>query len=208
MSSPQPSRLAEAQERRQIVAGLLAAVGRRGPLALQEADVIAATDLTADSFHRHFRDLDECFDFSCEAALDVLLGPMVAAWSVPRPRPERLGAALAALLGALAAEPRLAELCLLHSPARQADRRTYRRAVDSLSELLLDVRRPPDSPGYPPSEAGEAALAEGAVGLIAARLAAGEGEDLQELRPRLLAALVPALELSGTDWPNVPGSVG
>jgi len=122
---------------------------------------------------------------------------MVAAWSVPRRRPERLGAALGALLGALAAQPRLAELCLLHSPVRQPDRRTYGRVVDAVAELLLDVR-PPFAAPEAPRPAGEQLLARGAVGLIAARLREG-GADLEELRPRLLALLLPALELDATD---------
>jgi AcrR family transcriptional regulator len=189
--------VARARERRLLVGGLFVAVERCGPGALTEADVVAAAGASGPMFHEHFRDLDECFDFACEAALDILLGPMVAAWSVPRRRPERLGAALGALLGALAAQPRLAELCLLHSPVRQRDRRTYERAVDSLAELLLDVRRPLAAPEAP-SAAGEQQLARGAVALIAARLREGGG-DLEELRPRLLALLLPALELDATD---------
>jgi AcrR family transcriptional regulator len=189
--------VAQARERRLLVGGLFAAVERRGPAALTEQDVIEAAGPAGGAFHEHFRDLDECFDFACEAAVDILLGPMVAAWSVPRRRPERLGAALAALLGALAAQPRLAELCLLHSPVRQRDRRTYERVVDSLAELLVDVRRPLAAPEAP-SAAGEQLLARGAVGLIAARLGEG-GAELEELHPRLLALLLPALELDASD---------
>jgi AcrR family transcriptional regulator len=189
-------RVARAQERRALVGGLMVAVQRRGPAALTEGDVIEAAGQAGQAFHEHFRDLDDCFDFACEAAVDILLGPMVAAWSVPRRRPERLGAALAALLGALAAQPRLAELCLLHSVVRQQDRRTYRRVVDSLAELLLDVR-PPFAAPEAPSAAGEQLLARTAVGLIAARLGEGGG-DPEELRPRLLELLLPALELDAT----------
>jgi AcrR family transcriptional regulator len=196
MSAGPSIRVAHALERRRIVDGLLVAVGRRGPAALTEDDVIEAAGSSGGAFHEHFRDLDDCFDFACEAGVDILLGPMVAAWSVPRRRPERLGAALGALLGALAAQPRLAELCLLHSPARQPDRRTYGRVVDSLTELLLDVR-PPFAAPRAPRPAGEQLLARGAVGLIAAHLS--EGGDLEELRPRLLALLLPALELDATD---------
>lgn len=190
-------RVVRARERERIVDGLLVAVARCGPTALTEGDVITAAGPAGRAFHSHFRDLDDCFDFACEAAVDILLGPMVAAWSVPRRRPERLGAAVGALLGALAAQPRLAALCLLHSPARQWDRHTYGRVVDSLAELLLDVRPPFAAAGAPPP-AGEQMLARTAVGLIAARLAEG-GADLEGLRPRLLAMLLPALELDVTD---------
>jgi len=181
-----------ARERRQIVAGLLAALERCDPEALREADVIAAAGIAPAAFHAHFDDLDACFDFACEASLDVLLGPMVASWSVPRAPSARLADALAALLGSLAAQPRLATLCLRDSVARQPDHRTYRRVVEAVAELLRDVGPKSAPPGRP---MGEVALARGVVGLIVARLAEGPQADLEALRPQLLALLLPALDL-------------
>lgn len=179
MSTSEARATTAARERRQIVAGLLDAVAEHGPTRLRERDVVAAAGTGLWTFRAHFDDLDVCFDFACEAALDTLLSPMVASWSVPRPPRERLDAAIGALLDSLAAQPRLAELCLLHSPVRQADRHTYRRAVDALAELL------------PP---GEATLAAGLVGQVAARLAAGRAADLEALRPVVVALLLPALD--------------
>lgn len=184
-----------ARERRRIVTGLLLALEDRDPAALRESDVIAAARITPRAFAAHFSDLDRCFDFACESALDTLLAPVLASWSVPRPPAARLGDLLAALLGSLAARPRLAELCLLHSPARQPDRRTYRRLVDALAELLLDLRPRTDAP-HP--AAGETALARGLVGFIAAHLADRRTDRLEALHPQLLALLAPALELDET----------
>jgi AcrR family transcriptional regulator len=206
--SVQSVRAVRAQSRQRIVSALLDALGRVDPLALTEADVLREGGVSARSFHQHFEDMDDCFDFACEAGLDVLLGPMVAAWSVPRPRPERLGAALAALLGALAAEPRLARLCLLHAAARQSDRRTYRRAVRSFAEVLVDVRRPSAPANGEPSPVGEEALAQGIIGLIVARVADRGGEELMQMTPQLVALLAPSLDLDATDWPNSPPSGG
>lgn len=182
----------QARERRQIVAGLLAALEDRDPAALRESDVTRAARIAPPAFHAHFGNLDDCFDFACESALDTLLDPVVASWSVPRPAAARLGDLLAALLGSLAARPRLAELCLLHSTVRQGDRRTYRRLVDALAELLLDIRPRPDASR---SARGEAALARGLVGFIVAHLADRQVDDLEALQPQLLALLVPVLEL-------------
>jgi len=190
----------QAHRRQQIVVGLIEAVGRRGPASLTATDVAEVAGVSPRDFHEHFVDLDECFDFACEAALDILLDPLAAAFSVPRPPPERLEAALAALLGALATQPRLAELCLVHSPVRQLDRRTYRRAVDSLAELLREARPPSVSPHSPSSPAGEELLAGGAMALIAARLADGHGEGLEELAPQLARLLAPPLALEPADW--------
>jgi AcrR family transcriptional regulator len=193
MGRIQPGRVARAHERRQIVAGLLAAVGELGPYALRESDVIEAASTSDRRFRTHFDDLDGCFDFACEAALDTLLSPMVASWSVPRPPADRLGAAFMALLGSLAAQPRLAELCLLHSRARQRDRRTYRRVVNAVAELLFDVRGQLASPGPRVSE--EEALARRIVGLIVTRLAVRGAENLEGLHPQLEELLAPHLGL-------------
>ncbi|HEX3324895.1 MAG TPA: TetR/AcrR family transcriptional regulator [Solirubrobacterales bacterium] len=203
MIHPQASeatRVVQVHRRQQIVVGLIDAVERCGPSSLTVSDVVEAAGVSPRDFHEHFDDLDECFDFACEAALDILLDPLAAAFSVPRPPLERLEAAIAALLGALATQPRLAELCLIHSSVRQRDRRTYRRAVDSLAELLRQVRPPTVSPRSPSSPAGEELLAGGALALIAARLAAGQREDLQELAPQLVELVAPPLALEPAHW--------
>ncbi|HTR75572.1 MAG TPA: hypothetical protein VMH33_10015 [Solirubrobacterales bacterium] len=188
MSVSRAEMAAQARERRQLVAGLLAALEHREPGALREADVVEAAEVSTTVFRAHFDDLDACFDFACEAALDTILSPVVASRFVSRPPAARLAATLAALLGSLAARPRYAELCLLHSPVRQADRHTRRRLEDAVAELLLDLR--PLSAAAA-SQAGEAALARGLIGFIAADLADRPAEDLEGLHPRLLALLAP-----------------
>lgn len=191
MSSERPESDARSRERREIVAGLLAALVDREPAALREADVIAAAGTSPARFHEHFDDLDACFDFSCEAALDILLGPVVASRSMPRSPGDRLDDLLAALLGSLAARPRLAELCLLHASVRQADRRTHRRLVEALAELLFEPRPRPGC--------AETAVARALVGFIAAHLAVGRTDGLGALQPRLYELLVPVLPLDDTD---------
>jgi len=198
MSPDQPAR---ARERRQIVAGLLVALEDHHPSALRESDVIVAAGLAPGTFHAHFDDLDACFDFACEAALDTLLIPVLTSCSVPRPPAVRLADVLAALLGSLVARPRLTELCFLHSPVRQADRRTYRRLVDALAELLRDIWA---CPGAAHSALGETAVARGLVGFIVAHLADRRTEDLEALHPRLLALLLPILSLDDAYAPDRP----
>lgn len=186
-------------QRRRIVAALTEAVERRGPVAITVTDVVKAAGISRRTFYEHFGDLDECFDFTCDRAFDLFFDPFAAAYDVPGPWAERLGNALVALLAALAQEPFLGELCLIHSQARQRDRRTYRRAVDAVAAALRGARAVTTSVLEPP-DLGEELLAGGAVALIAARLAGGQGEGLEELAPRLTGLLRAPLELEAAAW--------
>lgn len=196
ISSRRSTQLAQARERRRIIAGLLAALEHRDPRVLRTSDVIEAAGVSPRTFHAHFDDIDACFDFACEAALDTLLSPLVASRSVSRPPATRLSLALAALLGSLAARPRLAELCLLHAPARRPDGPTRLRLEDALAGLLLDLRSQPPPPS---SRVGEAALARGLVGFILADLVDRPVEEVERLHPRLIALLAPVLGLEDVD---------
>jgi AcrR family transcriptional regulator len=200
-----PADFVDSYQRQRMVAALIDTVDRCGPNSLTVAKIVKTAGVSRSTFYEHFRDCDDCFDFTCDEAFGVLFDPFGKAFAEPGPWAERLSAALAALLAALAKEPLLGELCLVHSPARQPDRRTYRRAVDVLAAALRGAR-PASAQDLPPL--GEELLARGAVALIAARLAAGEGEGLEELAPQLTHLLTAPLELEGTDWPNAPAILG
>jgi AcrR family transcriptional regulator len=204
MTAPAPTDFAEPDQRRRIVAALIDTVDRRGPLSLTVADIAKAAGVSRAAFYRHFDDVDDCFDSVCDEAFDVLFDPFLEAYSTLGPWAKRLNAALVALLDALSREPLLGEICLVHSPARQRDRRTYRRAIDCLAAVLREGR-PVATSLLGPSPRGEEILAGGTIGLIAARLAGG-GRDLEELASELVWLLAAPLELEPADW-HVPAAL-
>jgi len=195
-----PADFVATYQRQRIVAALIGTVRDRGPVAITVTDVVKAAGISRRTFYEHFGDVDECFDFACDRAFEFFFDPFVAAYDTAAgPWAERLNGALAALLAALAKEPFLGELCLLHSQARQRDRRTYRRAVDAVAAVLRGARAVTTSVLEPP-ELGEELLAGGALALIVARLAGGEGEGLEDLAPRLTDLLRAPLELEAANW--------
>jgi AcrR family transcriptional regulator len=194
-----PADFVASYQRQRIVAALVETVRISGPLSITVTDIVKAAGISRRTFYEHFADLDECFDSTCDQAFDLFFDPFAAAYAGPGLWAERLDSALRALLGALAAEPFLGELCLVHAPARQADRRTYRRAVETLTEALRGAREVTTF-SQEPSPLGEELLAEGSVALIAARLTCGQGERLQELAPQLVRMLRAPLELEPADW--------
>lgn len=194
-----PADFVAVYQRQRIVAALIETVKSRGPIAITVTDVVKTAGISRRTFYEHFSDVDECFDFTCDEAFDLFFEPFADAYAAPGPWAERLSAALAALLGALAKEPFLGELCLLHSQARQRDRRTHRKAVDAVAAALRGARAVTTSVLEPP-QLGEELLAGGAVALIAARLAGGQSERLEDLAPRLAGLLRAPLELEAADW--------
>jgi AcrR family transcriptional regulator len=186
-------------QRRRVVAALIHALERGGPSSLTVEDIVAAGPVRRQVFYRYFEDVDDCFDFSCDAAFEYLFGPFDEAYAAAHgPWEARLDAALGALLGAISREPSLGELCLVHSPARQRDRHTYQRAVDELTAVLCGAR--PDGPAAEAlSVLGEDLLARGTLGLIAARLAVDHGEGLEDLAPELIWLITAPLGLGVVD---------
>lgn len=197
-----PPEFVRSYQRQRIIAAMIDTVDHCGPIPLPVARVVKTAGVSRATFYQHFSSCDECFDSACDEAFDYLFDPFREAFDPPGPWVGRLHAALGALLAGLAKEPRLGELCLIHSQARQSDRRTYRRGVDTLAGALRAAR-----PATPPAKElpflGEELLAGGAIALIAARLEGEGGEGLEELGPQLTRLLAAPLELEMTGWASV-----
>jgi AcrR family transcriptional regulator len=194
-----PPEFVRSYQRQRIIAAMIDTVDRCGPIALPVAHVVKAAGISRATFYQHFSSCDEAFDAACDEAFDYLFDPFCEAFAAPGPWVGRLNAALGALLAGLAKEPRLGKLCLIHSQARQNDRRTYRRAVDTVAEALR-AARPATASAEELPLLGEELLAGGAIALIAARLGGEQGEGLEELGPQLTRLLAAPLELEATDW--------
>jgi AcrR family transcriptional regulator len=144
--------------------------------------------VSKSDFYKHFDSKDECFlaayDFAVErmrgAVLDACAGAASVRW------PQRVQAALIALLGLLAAEPELAAIVL--AEGLRAGRGIYDRyqaAVESFVPLLREGA--PDGPaGTPVPAATDEAVVGGVAALLSRRVVAGETADLAALVPDVL----------------------
>jgi AcrR family transcriptional regulator len=144
--------------------------------------------VSKSDFYKHFDSKDECFlaayDFAVErmraAVVDACADARSAAW------PQRVQAALIALLGLLAAEPELAAIVL--AEGLRAGRGIYDRyqaAVESFVPLLREGA--PDAPaGTLVPAATDEAVVGGVAALLSRRAVAGETADLAALVPDVL----------------------
>jgi AcrR family transcriptional regulator len=171
--------------------------------------VIARAGVSRRTFYDQFKDREECFLAAYDAVLAQFLERVLAAYGQAGPDwPERMRAAIAALLSFLAADPAFARMCIVEVLAageRALDR--YHAAVGVLAGLLDDGRAlTPDAEELPGAVAAD--IVEGGAFLIREQILAGRTEQLEALLPDITyATLVPylgpeqAFRRAGANWP-------
>jgi hypothetical protein len=152
--------------------------------------------------HELFDGREDAFRWACEYACAQIVGPMEEAAETGECWEARVEAMIAALLGAAAAQPTLAELYLVHSVAELGlDPFGERGIVPTLTRTLEEA---PAQPHAAPKRLAEM-LAHGVVSLLTWRLLDRETKAL-ELPPELsreltILVLVPYRA-------NAPGAAG
>jgi AcrR family transcriptional regulator len=138
------------------------------------AAVIAGAGVSRKTFYEQFRDREDCFLAAYDAILAQFLARVTAAYRQPElDWPERVRAAIEALLAFLAAEPAFARMCIVEALAageRAIER--YDSAVLALAGLLDEGRGQLPNPDEVPATMARA-LIEGGAFLIREQILAG-----------------------------------
>jgi AcrR family transcriptional regulator len=181
---------AAGHQRQRILDAMATLVSKRGYAATTIEGLSKAAGISPATFHKHFKSKEECFLAAFDEAVEEASRRVTAAaeeagggWE------ERVRTGLAALLEAIAGEPKLARMCLVESlTAGPAAMDRYERAIR--------VAVPPLRGGRQMSSDAEAlpnALEETLVGGIAwtlqQRLASGDLDGLRNLEPQLLRVI-------------------
>jgi AcrR family transcriptional regulator len=171
-----------------LIAGLAEAVAEHGYAGTTVAHVTHAAAVSRRTFYEHFPSKDVCFIVAYEAVMGELRERVSEAFNEVDDWPRAIRAAIAAMLGFLAAEPNLARLCMVEALVAgpvAVDR--YDAAIQSFVPYFLKGRegRSPEvlarlSPTI------EEALVGGMVSLISRRIVAGRAAELEELLPDLV----------------------
>jgi AcrR family transcriptional regulator len=181
-------------QRLRLLNAAIAVAGASGYPAMTVTAVIGGAGVSRKTFYELFADREDCFLAAYDLVAQRALAGMNAAYAIDAPWPERLRAALAWMLQALAARPheaRIAFVEVLGAGPRALDRRD--RALGEVMKLLV--------PGYdaaPPGTAIPASTPAAVAGalheVVGLRVRAGEVAQLPELLPDLLyCALAPFL---------------
>ena len=102
-------------ERERLLEAMLRVAAAKGYEATTVKDVIEVAGVSEQAFEEMFGDKEACFLEAYEAVFDVLLAHMTSAFEAAagRPWPERISAALGALVGLLSIEAGIARLSMV-----------------------------------------------------------------------------------------------
>lgn len=190
-----PREMVAENQRERLIAGIIAAVAENGYGGTTIADIVKEAGLSRKTFYEHFANKEACFEAAYEASFNFIWETMAA---VGRGRTwgETVRARLEALLGALAAEPDLANYFLI-APTSVGDKiaerhhESMRELVGALTEGAPKAKTKRGSP-----ETQEQALAGGISRLVVRKLGDGEAASLPGLLPALTELVL---------WPYLGG---
>jgi AcrR family transcriptional regulator len=179
-----PRRRSVEEHRRRAVAAMAEAVGEQGYADTTVEDVLSRARMSRRTFYQLFRNREECFLATYDAALEEAMRRLALAhggnghqWS------RQVEAALAALLEYLASEPGLARVWLVEAPsAGAAGIERHERTMRDLSERLAELRAQPHGGAANGQPAVRFEASVGAVHrVVQARLLDGRAEELPGL---------------------------
>lgn len=173
-------------QRERLIAAIAAAVAEHG---YNDTTIAQITDLAAVSkrtFYENFAGKEQCFLAAYEA-LDGYIADLMSEAAAPESEwPDQIAAAFAALIRFLAERPNFARLYLIESVVVGETLVPAREQTSDRFNALLAPGRKLDSLAREPAEGIEEALIGGALTLLARRIIAGEGEELDRFIPAVI----------------------
>lgn len=181
-------------QRARLLGAAIAVAGTEGYAAMSVSAVLARANVSRKTFYEQFADREHCFLAAYELVVARALAGVRAAYAIDAAWPQRLRAALAWALDALAAHEPEARIALVEVLAAGP------RAMELRDRALLELT-PLFAPGFDAAPAGAAipasmplAIAGAHCELLASRVRHGRVAELPQLLPDLLfCALAPFL---------------
>ncbi len=181
-----PAEIRRDHQRQRVIAAVARLAHRGGDLGT--AEILAAAETSRASLYRLFGSKRGAIEAACVEATRGLVEPVRAAGELEEEWPERLAAAVGALLGAANEEHLLAELCLVHAPGLVGAGVAV--GPEPVLEALADVMaagRSRNRGRAPELPAGaERFTAAGVLYLVARRLRGEERRSAAEARRELV----------------------
>jgi AcrR family transcriptional regulator len=166
-------------QRRRLVVAVAELAHEHGLACVTVAALVRRARMSRKTVYDYFANRDDCVDYASEQAAGYLFQPLPGTGG-GRSAEERLAGGVAALLGAIEAEPLLTELALVHAPALGGERgwRFQDTAIAGIAELLAiedgSTARGPEM------------IASAILGVIGCRLRRSEGQRIADLAGEVL----------------------
>jgi AcrR family transcriptional regulator len=193
-SQAPPRAYAVRSERERLLEAMVRVAAVKGYEATTVADVLDAAAVGRETFDEMFGSKESCFLDAYDAVIDVLLAHVSTAYesTVGQPWPDRICAALRALVDLLATEAEIARMAMVEIAAVGEEARIrYRSALGRFTYFLEEGRAVSPQGEELPADTASFAIG-GATAMIFDEVRAGRGTELRRLLPDLLfAVLVP-----------------
>jgi AcrR family transcriptional regulator len=195
-----PRAFVVSNQRERILDAVLQAASQSGYAAMRIEDVIAIAGVSRRTFYDHFANKEEAFLAAYELVLEQLLSGVTSAFASGESWTSRVRRGLAAFLNLLAAEPVLAQVCVVEALAAGPRALARRSAAMEAFQALL---QPPKGDALATSTAPPVAV-EAIVGgiyeVIYSRVTTQRTQELPSLLPSLLhSALLPFVGADGAE---------
>jgi AcrR family transcriptional regulator len=206
-----PRAFVVSNQRERILDAVLQAASRGGYAAMRIEDVIAIAGVSRRTFYDHFTNKEDAFLASYDLVLDQLLTGVSTAFAAGETWTSRVRRGLGAFLNLLAAEPLLAQVCVVEALAagpRALERRT--RAMRAFQELLMPPPEDVATRTTAPPVTLEA-IVGGIYEVVYSRVTTDRTAELPSLLPSLLhSALLPFVcpEVADAEYQRVTLSAG
>jgi AcrR family transcriptional regulator len=187
-----PRAYAVRSERERLLEAMVRVAAAKGYEETTVADVIEAAAVSRETFDEMFASREACFLESYDAVIDVLVAHVSTAFesTVGQPWPDRIAAALRALVDLLAREHDIARMAMVEVTAVGEDARIrYRAALGRFTYFLEEGRGVSPQANELPADTARFAIG-GATSMIFDEVRAGRGPELRRLLPDLLFAVL------------------
>jgi AcrR family transcriptional regulator len=179
-------------ERERLLEAMVRVAAVKGYEATAVADVLEAAAVERATFDEMFSSKEDCFLEAYDAVIDVLVAHVSTAFesTVGQPWPDRICAALRALVDLLATESDIARMAMVEITAVGEDARIrYRSALGRFTYFLEEGRTVSPQGDELPADTARFAIG-GATSMIFDEIRAGRGPELRLLLPDLLFAVL------------------
>jgi AcrR family transcriptional regulator len=200
-------------ERERLREAMVRVAAAKGYEATTVTDVIEVAGVSRATFYEMFEDKSACFLEAYDAVIDVLVAHVGSAFEAAagEPWPERIAAALGALVGLLGAEADIARMAMVEVTAAGDDaRERYRAALARFTPFLEEGRTYSGQGDALPPDTARFAIG-GATSMIFDEIRAGRGAELPRILPDIVfAVLMPYLgpEAAEEEMRRVAGEGG
>jgi AcrR family transcriptional regulator len=191
-----PRAYAVRSQRERLLEATVRVAAAKGFEAMTVTDVVEYAGLPRATFDEMFAGKEECFLEAYDAVFDVLVAHVAAGFesAAGDPWPERIAAALRALVELLSVEADIARMAMVEVTAAGDDaRERYRAALARFTPFLEEGRTYSGQGEELPADTARFAVG-GATSMIFDEVRAGRGPELKRILPDLVfAVLMPYL---------------